>query len=427
MQPRSLVLCAVLVTAAAVPAAAQEFNAVWGSSTADVWVVGESGRILRSSAGRWAAMTSGVTTDLHGVWGASASDVWIVGSGATILRWNGTALTRMASPVARDLVAVGGCSATDVWVIAQTEGSGEAPALLRWDGRQWIQQPLTFEFRVAGLAAACPDLLVAGAAYHDPRPDQRRTYGVLLRRRAGTWTASGWNGQAVTDPQVAGSAWTTVAYNGGTTLLAGQNDAGTSVVMVAGRIGGWRSVGAPSVPERDADRIHYAVAGDGSAIAVFSSGFARLAGGQWTVTSGEISSDALMPASRQRQLEELSRRLQAQAAAGQGPTIEQMRQLQELSQDAQQMSENATALTQRAASLAYGRMPAVWAPATGTDFIVATRTGQVFRVSGTTSQRVFDMTCATCAPGGGAAAPAAPAPAPARRSNIPTPTRRVKP
>jgi hypothetical protein len=67
-----------------------DFNAVWGSSSQDVWVaggtwLGTDGVILHYDGNTW-TLWDGVTgTSLHGVWGSSAGDVWAVGKGGTIL------------------------------------------------------------------------------------------------------------------------------------------------------------------------------------------------------------------------------------------------------------------------------------------------------------------------------------------------------
>jgi hypothetical protein len=54
---------------------------VWGSSSSDVFVVGNEGTILHYNGSAWGPMTSGITTDLYGVWGSSSSDVFAVGYG----------------------------------------------------------------------------------------------------------------------------------------------------------------------------------------------------------------------------------------------------------------------------------------------------------------------------------------------------------
>jgi photosystem II stability/assembly factor-like uncharacterized protein len=62
-------------------------NGLWGSSTSDVYAVGDAGTILHSIDGgaNWKYETGGVTTNLNGVWGSAANDVFAVGDAGVIL------------------------------------------------------------------------------------------------------------------------------------------------------------------------------------------------------------------------------------------------------------------------------------------------------------------------------------------------------
>lgn len=57
-------------------------RAVWGSSSSDIYVVGDGGVILRSTGnGQWTREVSGTVQNLRSIWGASATDIFIVGDG----------------------------------------------------------------------------------------------------------------------------------------------------------------------------------------------------------------------------------------------------------------------------------------------------------------------------------------------------------
>ena len=97
---------------------------IWGSSTADVWCVGDKGTIRHHSAGalRWDIVTSPTKNALHAIWGSAGNDVWAVGDDGTILHWDGVTWTPSvaAFPVGRrrpDLYGVWGSSADDVWIV----------------------------------------------------------------------------------------------------------------------------------------------------------------------------------------------------------------------------------------------------------------------------------------------------------------------
>jgi hypothetical protein len=62
---------------------------IWGSSTSDVFAVGEGGSILHYNGSTWSTMTSGTTNDLQDVWANSTSNVFAVGVFGTILHYSG--------------------------------------------------------------------------------------------------------------------------------------------------------------------------------------------------------------------------------------------------------------------------------------------------------------------------------------------------
>src|SRR3972149_4772259 len=49
---------------------------IWGNSSSDVFVVGDSGAIFHHNGSSWTSMTSGATHSLNGVWGSSSSNVF---------------------------------------------------------------------------------------------------------------------------------------------------------------------------------------------------------------------------------------------------------------------------------------------------------------------------------------------------------------
>ncbi len=61
-----------------------QFEAVWGSGSADVWAVGAGGLIAQWDGSGWSTVPSGTAAGLNGVWGSS-SDQWTVGQFGTIL------------------------------------------------------------------------------------------------------------------------------------------------------------------------------------------------------------------------------------------------------------------------------------------------------------------------------------------------------
>ena len=65
------------------------FYAIWGSSSTDVYAVGDGGTILHYDGNTWSNMPSGTSDTLSAVWGSSSSDVYTVGTNGIILHYSG--------------------------------------------------------------------------------------------------------------------------------------------------------------------------------------------------------------------------------------------------------------------------------------------------------------------------------------------------
>lgn len=65
-------------------------SAVWGSSSADVWVAGEGGTLIHWDGAAWSTAASGTETALRALAGTSARDVWAGGLDGTILHFDGS-------------------------------------------------------------------------------------------------------------------------------------------------------------------------------------------------------------------------------------------------------------------------------------------------------------------------------------------------
>src|SRR3569832_2924384 len=70
--------------------------------------------------------STGTSQDLWGVWGIHSNDVWVVGDSGTILKWDGSSWTTQASGTTRSLFAVRGVDTNNVWAV------GEDGTILKW-------------------------------------------------------------------------------------------------------------------------------------------------------------------------------------------------------------------------------------------------------------------------------------------------------
>lgn len=87
------------------------FRAVWGTTAADIWAVGDGGTINHWDGTAWArsSPTGLPTMALRGIWGTSASNIYAVGDAGTTLHYDGTRW----SPANLDLSTTGNLN--DVW------------------------------------------------------------------------------------------------------------------------------------------------------------------------------------------------------------------------------------------------------------------------------------------------------------------------
>ena len=108
--------------------------AVWSTSAANAYVVGDSGWILHYDGASWQPQVSGTTQTLAAIWGSSASDIFAVGAGGTIQHYDGIAWQSHNSPTTKSLRSVQGASPTDVFAV------GENGTILHYDGATWTPQ-----------------------------------------------------------------------------------------------------------------------------------------------------------------------------------------------------------------------------------------------------------------------------------------------
>ncbi len=100
------------------------FFDVWGTSTREVFLVGERGTIVRGDGQSWTIEPTPTTADLRGVWGHMVPDptggpdlveVYAVGSGGTVLKRSQGMWTQETSTTTKDLRVVRGRPRGRVW------------------------------------------------------------------------------------------------------------------------------------------------------------------------------------------------------------------------------------------------------------------------------------------------------------------------
>jgi hypothetical protein len=105
---------------------------VWGAADGSVvYAVGLNGSILERLAGVWTKLSSPITSDLRGIWGTGTQFYAVGVSGKIITSSSGGAWTAMTSPVTSTLKELGGASATDIYA------AGDVGTVLHYNGIAW--------------------------------------------------------------------------------------------------------------------------------------------------------------------------------------------------------------------------------------------------------------------------------------------------
>jgi len=155
-------------------------NGVWGSSSSDVFAVGDGGTILHYNGDSWSSMASGTTHRLYDVWSSSSSDVFAVGDGGIILHYNGTAWSSMSSGTTYHLHDVWGGSASDVFAV------GDYGTILHYNGDSWSSVGSGTTYHLNGVCRSSAfDVFVigdCGTILHAtrPAPAQAGTYSFSI-------------------------------------------------------------------------------------------------------------------------------------------------------------------------------------------------------------------------------------------------------
>lgn len=103
---------------------------LWGSSTNDVFAVGQDGTILHYNGAAWSAMTSGTTLDVMKIWGSGPNDVYAVAS-PNVLHYDGTAWTKVDDVSLFGIYGIWGSAADDVFI------AGFGGFVYHFDGEHW--------------------------------------------------------------------------------------------------------------------------------------------------------------------------------------------------------------------------------------------------------------------------------------------------
>jgi len=210
---------------------------IWGSSDNNVYVVGDSGTIVRYDGGSWSTQTSGTTSGLKGVWGSSSTDIFAVGDTHTtskknyytILHYNGSAWSYQTTPQSSNsLYGVWGWNSSNVFAV------GANGAILKYNGSTWTAQTSGSSATLRGVwGSSATNVWVVGDRY---KSGSTYYYTLLHTTNGGT----SWTAVSKTGGQDLKGIWGTDANNmfavGANGTILRSTDGGTS----------WAAMGVPT-------------------------------------------------------------------------------------------------------------------------------------------------------------------------------------
>jgi hypothetical protein len=129
----------------------KQLSGVWGVGPAGaVFAVGAAGTIMFYDGSTWSSQTSGTTQPLYAVWGTSANDVFAVGGAGTVLHFDGTAWTAQNSGTTQSLYGIWGSAGNSVFAV------GDASTILHYDGTNWTPQTTAASMNLRGIGGSSP-------------------------------------------------------------------------------------------------------------------------------------------------------------------------------------------------------------------------------------------------------------------------------
>jgi len=176
---------------------------IWGSSSADLFSVGEPGGrfesgIFHYNGQEWSQQSSQAGVTLYSIWGSSSTDVFAVGTSplgdrgydGVILHYDGTSWAGMAGPgvgtsdgtVEVAFFSVWGASSSDVFAVGAASTDFKRALIAHYDGTGWSEMPLTTpDSRVLKDVAGSSAQDVYAVGYFDAAANLRRKFSLSAR------------------------------------------------------------------------------------------------------------------------------------------------------------------------------------------------------------------------------------------------------
>jgi len=156
-------------------------DCIWGSGPDDVWTASMAKADLYHWDGSVWTAPAALGAALLGTWGSSSTDLWVVGEYTAreppphsfIAHWDGTSLGQRSGLSSGFLNGVWGTGADDVWAVGET--------VWHWDGSVWSEYtPVDSDYSTANLSAVWQDYF--GESWAVGSPD------TILHHQLTGWT-----------------------------------------------------------------------------------------------------------------------------------------------------------------------------------------------------------------------------------------------
>lgn len=138
----------------------EQFKAVWGSSSSNVFAVGDNGIIFYYNGVNWSQQNSGVNTFFRAIWGSSATDVFAIGGNGVILHFDGNSWSQQFSPTNKQFLGIWGVSSTEILAVGDPGQDGD---LHYYNGNSWLTLPIVSSEPLTGIwGSSLNDIFIVG-------------------------------------------------------------------------------------------------------------------------------------------------------------------------------------------------------------------------------------------------------------------------
>ena len=256
---------------------------VWGSSSNDVFFVGDSGHVFHYDGSNCYTMVDAQTSEiamLYDIWGTAENDVFAVGGNfGEILHYDGNNWSGMRrTEEEQNLYGVWGYTPTDVFAV------GDNGIILRYDGETWSEMKSEATLPLHGIWGSSPEDIFAvghaGTVLHYDGNDWTSMY--LGSQAQGTVLYDVW-GSAGNDVYVVGESSSYVGQNTG--IVYHYNGAIWSQVMLNFSLNGLYTGKSLYGVWGSSDKNVFAVGGE-----FYGGGILNYNGGTWVEMESEIPS-----------------------------------------------------------------------------------------------------------------------------------------